>query len=481
MFARYYYTLFFIALLLQFTTATAQLCSGSLGDPVVNIDFGGGGLSSSYTPTNAYVYTSSTCPNDGYYTITRSTTGCFGNSWHTVNTDHTGNGAFLLVNASYEPGDFMLTKVSNLCPNTTYEFAAWIMNVLNRFGIQPNITFKIETESGVVLQQYNTGNITETPTPIWKQYGFFFVTPPTNPVIVLRMTNNAPGGLGNDLALDDITFRPCSATLLRTRINGNATDTVNVCEDAASSYNLTGTISSGTYSQPLYQWQLSTDKGITWADIKNANSLNYTVTKAAPGNYWYRFTAVETASSSNVGCRVASNYAAINIYAKPKVFAGGNRVTISGTPLTLNGTVTGDSPLFYWNPLNYLTNANTTTPEALPLSDITYTLFATSLYGCTNFDTAYIKVIKGIFVPTAFTPNNDGKNDKWVIAFIDPLFGAHVSVFNRFGERVYYTKTTPVIWDGTYKGIQQPSGTYVYSIQFDNGFPDLKGSVILIR
>jgi len=202
----YYRMISVVAALCMACIAQAQLCNGSLGDPVVNITFGSGGNNTGFTPTNAYTYTSSQCPNDGSYTITNSTVGCFGNSWHTVMADHTGNGAFMLVNASVEPGDFFLTTVTDLCPNTTYEFAAWIMNVLNKSGIRPNITFSIETTGGTILQQYSTGDIPETFQPTWKQYGFFFSTPVNNAVIVLRMRNNAPGGLGNDLAMDDITF-----------------------------------------------------------------------------------------------------------------------------------------------------------------------------------------------------------------------------------------------------------------------------------
>ena len=80
----------------------------------------------------------------------------------------------MLVNASYTPGDFFLSTVTDLCPNTTYEFAAWIVNVMARNAIKPNITFSIETTTGTVLQQYSTGDIPETFTASWKQYGFFF-------------------------------------------------------------------------------------------------------------------------------------------------------------------------------------------------------------------------------------------------------------------------------------------------------------------
>src|ERR1044071_3652202 len=73
-------------------SVNAQLCTGSLGDPVVNITFGTGATNSGYTATNAYTYISSSCPNDGFYTITTSTANCFGNTWHTIGSDHTGNG-----------------------------------------------------------------------------------------------------------------------------------------------------------------------------------------------------------------------------------------------------------------------------------------------------------------------------------------------------------------------------------------------------
>lgn len=458
-----------------------QLCNGSLGDPVVNITFGNGTSNNTgYTPTNAYTYTTSQCPNDGYYTITKSTSGCFSGSWHTVSTDHTGNGAFMLVNASYDPGDFFLTNVTDLCPNTTYEFAAWIMNVLDRSGIKPNITFSIETTGGNVLQQFATGDIPEDFTPTWKQYGFFFTTPANNASIVLRMRNNAPGGGGNDIALDDITFRPCGNVLITSAIQGNSTDTVNICDNVLTSYTLKGTISAG-YASPVYNWQLSKDSGTTWTDIAGASSLTYLRTATPAGAYWYRLSVTEKSSAGIPACRIASNYVAINVHAKPLVNAGGKRVMIAGHGIVLNGVVTGENPLYYWDPPDYLSDINITNPLATPVADKKYTLYAVTPFGCSSQDTASIKVIAGIFVPTAFTPNNDGKNDSWRIPFLDPVLGAEVSVFNRFGQLVYHTEGGTVDWDGNYKGQTQPSGAYVFSVHFKNDYPDMKGTILLIR
>lgn len=457
----------------------AQLCTGSLGDPVVNITFGSGGSNSGYTATNAYIYNSSSCPNDGYYTITTSTANCFGNTWHTVGSDHTGNGAFLLVNATLTPGDFFVTTVNNLCPNTTYEFAAWVMNVINRFNaIRPNITFKIESTSGNLLHQFSTGDIIETSSPIWKQYGFYFTTPASNNGIVLRMTNNAPGGIGNDIALDDITFRPCGP-IITSAIQGYS-DTVNICDGNTNLYTLTSTVSS-SYISPVYVWQVSADAGKTWKDIPAANSLSYLRNPTIAGVYWYRLAVNELSSVGVVGCRIASNYVVINVHAKPLVNAGQDRVIFNGENTTLDGNVTGEDPVFYWEPPDNLSDINILAPIASPASEKKYTLYATSAFGCKNEDAMMIKVVAGIFVPTGFTPNGDGKNDRWHIPFLDPSLGATVRVYNRYGQVVYAVEGKTVDWDGVFNGKPQATGIFVYYISFKNGRKDMKGTFTLIR
>src|ERR1051325_7581784 len=117
----------------------AQLCTGSLGDPVVHITFGAGGNSgpSLRAASTTYTFINQDCPNDGSYTVYNSTFGCFGNTWHNISEDHTPgdqNGYFMLVNASFTPGDFYVDTIKGLCTNTTYEFAAWVVNVLRPIG-----------------------------------------------------------------------------------------------------------------------------------------------------------------------------------------------------------------------------------------------------------------------------------------------------------------------------------------------------------
>ena len=186
------------------TSTQAQLCTGSLGDAVVNITFGTGPGPGPALPgrIDGYNFVSRDCPDDGNYTIINSTSSCFGNSWHSLQQDHTPgdiDGRMMLVNASLGAGVFYVDTVRGLCANTTYEFSAWVVNVLltsacNGIGTDPNLSFNIETPSGTVLGTYSTGNIPETASPEWKQYGLFFTTPINTNDVVIRLNNNAPGG-----------------------------------------------------------------------------------------------------------------------------------------------------------------------------------------------------------------------------------------------------------------------------------------------
>lgn len=453
---------------------SAQLCTGSLGDPVVNIDFGSASNpGGQYAPPGAYTYIASSCPNDGFYTLTGSSSSCFGGSWHTVGGDHTGNGYFMLVNASYQPGDFFRTTVRDLCPNTTYEFAAWVLNVMRASGIQPDLTFRIEREDGSLLAQYATGPVPEHPSPLWEQYGFFFTTPPGNPVIVLRITNNAPGGIGNDLALDDITFRPCGPRV-SAQIQGLSGD-VNLCVYDQTDLLLEADPSSW-YLQPDVQWQQSRDSGRTWQDL--ANGIRYIRRPGPPGHYWYRFTVAESGSPSI--CRINSNILVCNIWPRPLVDAGPDRVMLAGQTIQLSGR-TDPGARFNWDPPWYLSDPFVPDPMAFPPSVTQYRLMVQSPEGCVNEDAMTVRVAGDIYVPTAFTPNGDGLNDTWSLPLVDPDWGIRVKIFDRYGQLVYTGDGMTISWDGSFRGAALPAGVYVYVLTARSPPLQRKGTITLIR
>ncbi|HEV2479124.1 MAG TPA: gliding motility-associated C-terminal domain-containing protein [Puia sp.] len=342
-----------IICLLTGLRAAAQTCTGGLGDPIAYITFGqGSGIGPPLAAgiTNL-TYHDADCPQDGYYTIINSTSGC---AWHTVAHDHTGdaNGYFMLINASFQPSDFYVQTVSGLCGNTSYQFGAWVLNVDNIPGqILPNITFRIEKTDGTVLQTYETGDIPETGSPTWNQYAFYFNTPPGVSSVVLRMTNNAPGGDGNDLALDDITFRPAGSSI-SSAVIGFPTDTLSLCINAQPTLDIDATVESCYPSQSV-QWQESVDTGKTWTDIPNQTSTELSRTPSAGGMYLYRLTSAQSGNLGITTCEVASQPIEVNVIPTPNPaisIALASDTNCAGSPVTINATVTdpGTGPFYQW-------------------------------------------------------------------------------------------------------------------------------------
>ncbi|HEX8357150.1 MAG TPA: hypothetical protein VF610_07060 [Segetibacter sp.] len=157
------------------------------------------------------------CPNDGHYTYTSSTSNCFHGNWHNLTEDHTPDdemGNMMLVNASYSSGKFLTTTITGLKSNTAYEFSVWMVNVCKisdrcPYPLLPRITIQLQTPDGTIVAQFQTGELQRMETARWTPYRALFTTPPAKTALTLTMTDNMPGGCGNDFALDDISFREC--------------------------------------------------------------------------------------------------------------------------------------------------------------------------------------------------------------------------------------------------------------------------------
>jgi gliding motility-associated-like protein len=89
----------------------------------------------------------------------------------------------------------------------------------------------------------------------------------------------------------------------------------------------------------------------------------------------------------------------------------------------------------------------------------------------------------GYWVPNAFTPNNDGKNDCFGIQHWGAVSRLSFMIYNRWGEVVFQTRDASQCWDGRFKGALLPTGTFVYLIEADTpcGQVQRKGTVTLIR
>jgi gliding motility-associated-like protein len=93
----------------------------------------------------------------------------------------------------------------------------------------------------------------------------------------------------------------------------------------------------------------------------------------------------------------------------------------------------------------------------------------------------FVKLLKEVKVPNAFSPNNDGINDKWEIQYLESYPGCTIDVFNRYGQTVFHSTGYNKPWDGTYNGTPLPVATYYWVINPKNGRQAITGSVTIIR
>jgi gliding motility-associated-like protein len=349
-------TVLTLAYTLLCQTSLAQVCSSGLGDPIVDVTFGSGtgfgpALASGITNMT---YQNSGCVLDNAYEIVNSESGCYVSDWVTIPSDHTGNpnGYFMLIGASDQPSDFYVQTVNGLCGSTSYQFAAWVVNMASHAGeILPDITFSIENTDGTVIQSLETGGIPWYSTVVWQQFSFYFATPPGVTTVVLRMRNNAPGGYGNDLSLDDITFRT-SGPSIGINIDGYTGDSVNLCSAAGNTVGFTGTVGA-CYTGNSYQWQQSADHGNTWTDIAGAVNTGYTSFPTNPGSYLFRMTAAQTGNIGNLQCRVASAVDSVVVFntVTPGVsiaLNSGHICADSSVAFTATPSAAGNGPQYQW-------------------------------------------------------------------------------------------------------------------------------------
>ena len=176
----------------------------------------------------------------------------------------------------------------------------------------------------------------------------------------------------------------------------------------------------------------------------------------------------------------------------PTVNAGTDVIVSVGSAVNLQAVSSADVVSWNWAPQTYLSCANCAVTVSKPRSPITYVVTATNSYGCTAKDSISIQLYCAktlINIPTAFTPNGDGVNDKFSILGNGVKQVNHLRIFGRWGETVYEKNNfdnndRSAAWDGTYRGQILPPGTYVYLAEVVCDLGEVyvfKGTITLIR
>lgn len=296
------------------TVLAQDLCQGNLGENIFEAgDFGSGTevilpVDPSIAP--GYIYVTNPPPSDGFYLITNNSGNWSNNygTWISVgDNSNDPNGYYMCVNASFDPGLFYEQTIEGLCENTLYVFSADVINMIapgEGGHIAPNISFLLDG-----VEQLTTGDVPQTQS--WITYGFTFETLAGQTSLTLALRNNAPGGIGNDLGLDNITFRACGP---RAQILPETVE--RICEDGQST-TLAATIDGDQYPTPALQWQRSLDDGTTWIDIPGETDLTIEHTELSSGFYYYRYLLANGVSNlQSTKCRVVSNVKIVEVVPK---------------------------------------------------------------------------------------------------------------------------------------------------------------------
>jgi gliding motility-associated-like protein len=177
---------------------------------------------------------------------------------------------------------------------------------------------------------------------------------------------------------------------------------------------------------------------------------------------------------SDAGC-LGSDSVYINEIIPPFVYLGPDTIVCSGTTVQLY--MHGDHASYLWS------NGSTGTSFIATHAGI-YT--ATVSNSCGSFSDTLVVGVRhcDLFIPSAFTPNDDSKKDIFrVLGNFSDYTNVHFFIYNRWGQLVFSTDDLTKGWDGTFNGVPQELGTYFYYLTYHLGSVsgNMKGNLELIR
>ncbi len=514
---------------------TITMTALSSDELVVNGDFSNGdqGFTSNYTsrPNNTPML------NEGEYSVAtnpRSVHGGFSSF-----TDHTsGTGNMIVVNGSSNPNTSIWCQTITVQPNTDYDFSAWMASAhpsqpaILQFSINGNLLGNPVTLSSIPGRwtqfhiPWNSGTSTTATICIVNQntaYGgndfaiddisfreycvvsdsiYFLVREPEvsiNAQITgcaeVLLSANYPGGdesaqytwtLGDGYIKDGDTIThkyDLSAQyniILTMSDTMGCHDTVQQLIDVVTKAEIIAsqdtTVCSGAEIQ---LWASSSDSSYHWSPSTGLSATNIAnPTATILHTITYNVTTV-----SEKGCE-GKESVTITVDEMPAdLNASYDGKILTCKDNTTRLSVAGDYS-YQWSPAQYLDNATSATPMATinPPATTTFTVQAKNERGCTAQDTVtvFADPQPSVFIPDAFTPNGDGRNDRIrPVVYCNQSVTLRFRIFNRWGEVIYDEYHPGSGWDGTYKGLPQTMGTYFYNLE--GGSRSNDGSTVSIK
>ncbi|GAC1378791.1 MAG: hypothetical protein NVSMB45_00120 [Ginsengibacter sp.] len=190
--------------------------------------------------------------------------------------------------------------------------------------------------------------------------------------------------------------------------------------------------------------------------------------------------------TDTLGCSKPT-FDTVFIFVAPKIYADAgpsDTSIVALQPLQLLGT---GGISYLWSPPTGLNNPTISNPIATLSSSVTYLLKVSNAYGCSAFDSIRVRVYTvepSLYVPNAFTPNSNGRNDLFRPIAIGIKRLNYFKIFNRWGQLMFSTTEINKGWDGIFNGKPQDAAVYVWIVQgvdFNDKVTTKKGTVTLIR
>lgn len=289
--------------------------------------------------------------------------------------------------------------------------------------------------------------------------------------------------LNNPTILNPVATPPVTTTFYFTATNAagcSQTDSVKIEVRSANGFSVNPPID--ICKNLTVQLNASGGDIYSWSPTGSLNNAAIPNPVASPTN-----TTPYTVNILDTLCGFSTNLSTtVTILPLPNVRAAKTNDIDCSTPQSLL-SATGATQ-YNWSPSGSLNNPNTANPIATATATTQYNVTGTDLSGCINFDSITVKVTKtndgGYLMPTAFTPNNDGKNDCFGIKYWGTILQLQFSIYNRWGERIFYTTNPNGCWEGKINGVDQDPNVFVYMIKAKTTCqPEVfrKGTFILIR
>jgi len=310
------------------------MAQSSLGDPVLYEDFGFG---TNYTPIGPPLESKYTtmkaggnggrCPNPGAYLILNSSANCYGDTFKTINFDHSGTSPFgylMMVNGDDKAVVYYTNTIDAgvFCAGAKYQFAAYLNNINTGMPrpegyVDADVRFTVKTSKGAILADYVTGPL--DPNESFAQYHVDFVAPNDGSNVIITLSNNAlTGTVGNDFAMDDITVKAYGPVIDAGIGSTTGPTTIPQClDDGPKKYILKSF--PHNYTTPQYQWQSNFNKN-GWVNMPGKTGANLPLDNEflnpVVGKYQYRV-GVLSAPGVSLNCQTFSLPITIDVVKNP--------------------------------------------------------------------------------------------------------------------------------------------------------------------